>query len=77
MGTSDLITLDKWLSEIGITNATRWRWEQKGWIKTILISNRRYVRREDHEEFLRRAAAGEFEQKPKVPSRQKEEVDVV
>lgn len=58
--TAGLIPLDWWTRQIKRSPATIWRWRKKGWIQTIAIGNRQYLRAEDAAEFVRRASAGEF-----------------
>ena len=69
---SNLLSFDHWLKEIGKTPATGWRWRQRGWIKTVNIAGRVYVHREEIATFEARAAAGDFSQTPKSPSRKVE-----
>ncbi len=64
---SSLVSFEKWLKEIDKTPATGWRWRRRGWIETVNIAGRLYVRREAVAEFERRAAAGEFSQVHKTP----------
>jgi len=66
---SAVISLAKWLEQIGVTACTAWRWRRKGWLKTVNICGRQYLTQQAIEEFNRRAAAGEFSQTPKVPKR--------
>ena len=65
---SNLIAFDRWLDEIGKTAATGWRWRQRGWIKTINISGRIYLHRDEIAEFERRAAGGELSTVHKTPN---------
>ena len=60
--TSKLISLNKWLTDMGVTNTTGWRWRKRGIIKTINIYGRLYVSTDATAEFYRRAEAGEFAQ---------------
>ena len=69
--TTAVISLSKWLTQIGVTPCTAWRWRKKGWLKTINIAGRQYVTQDAIDEFKRRAAAGEFSQIHKVPNRKK------
>jgi predicted site-specific integrase-resolvase len=69
--TTAIISLSKWLEQVGVTPCTAWRWRKKGWLKTVNIAGRQYVTRAAIDEFQRRAAAGEFSQVHKVPSRKK------
>jgi predicted site-specific integrase-resolvase len=64
-----VVSLSKWLEQIGVTSCTAWRWRKKGWLKTINIAGRQYLTQEAIDEFQRRAKAGEFSQVHKVPSR--------
>ena len=57
----DLTTTPKWAEDMGRTLVTLWRWKNKGWIHPINISGRSYLTREDIEQFVRRAKAGEFQ----------------
>jgi len=66
---SAVISLSKWLEQVGVTSCTAWRWRKKGWLKTINIAGRQYLTQEAIGEFQRRAAAGEFAQPHKTPSR--------
>lgn len=54
------LSLDRFMEQSGIAPATCWRWRRAGWLRTIVISGRHYVTREEIAEFNRRAAAGEF-----------------
>ena len=54
------ISLDKFREIIGRSRGTIYRWEKQGLLQTYLIYNRRYVRAEIVEEFIRKAEAGEF-----------------
>ena len=64
-----VLSLSRWLEQVGVTPCTAWRWRKKGWLKTINIAGRQYLTQEAIDEFHRRACAGEFSQAPKVPSR--------
>jgi predicted site-specific integrase-resolvase len=64
-----VISLSKWLEQIGVTQCTAWRWRKKGWLKTINIAGRQYLTQEAIDEFNRRAVAGDFAQIHKTPSR--------
>jgi predicted site-specific integrase-resolvase len=68
-GPTAVISLSKWLKQIGVTQCTAWRWRKKGWLNTINIAGRQYLTQEAIGEFKRRAAAGEFAQLHKVPNR--------
>jgi predicted site-specific integrase-resolvase len=64
-----IISLSKWLEQVGVTPCTAWRWRRKGWLKTVNICGRQYLTQEAIDEFHRRVVAGEFAQVPVVPSR--------
>ena len=63
------ISLDKFREIIGRSRGTIYRWEKDGLLQTYLIYNRRYVRAEVVEEFMRRAEAGEFAKPGHKPRR--------
>lgn len=54
----------------GISDVTLWRWQRRGWVKTVNISGKIYVDLKSLAEFDRRAAAGEFAQLPSGVARQ-------
>ena len=58
--TTKLISLNKWLKQIGITSTTAWRWRKKGILRTINIYGRLYISEDAIADFLRRANGGEF-----------------
>jgi predicted site-specific integrase-resolvase len=64
-----VISLSKWLEQVGVTACTAWRWRKKGILKTVNIYGRQYLTQEAIDEFHRRAVAGEFAKEHKVPSR--------
>jgi hypothetical protein len=70
--TTTVISLSKWLEQVGVTSCTAWRWRKKGWLKTINIAGRQYLTQNAIDEFHRRATAGEFSQPHKIPSRKTE-----
>lgn len=55
-----LISLNKFLENMGVTSTTGWRWRKKGMIPTVNIYGRLYVSEDTIAEFHRRATAGEF-----------------
>ena len=63
------ISLDKFREVIGRSRGTVYRWEKDELLQTYLIYNRRYVRAEVVEEFMRRAEAGEFAKPGHKPRR--------
>ncbi len=64
-----VISLNRWLEQVGVTPITAWRWRQRGWLMTVNIAGRQYLTQEAIDEFHRRAVAGEFAQVHKVPTR--------
>jgi predicted site-specific integrase-resolvase len=66
---SAVISLNRWLEQVGVTPITAWRWRRKGWLTTVNIAGRQYLTQEAIDEFHRRAVAGEFAQIHKVPAR--------
>lgn len=64
-----VISLSKWLEQVGVTPCTAWRWRRRGWLRTINIAGRQYLTQEAIEEFHRRAVAGEFAKEHKFPAR--------
>jgi hypothetical protein len=62
-----VISLNKWLAEMGISPITAWRWRRLGWLNTTNIAGRQYVTAAAIAEFTRRAEAGEFAKEHKVP----------
>lgn len=62
-----VISLSRWLEQVGVTTCTAWRWRKKGWLKTINIAGRQYLTKETMDEFYSRASSGEFSQVNKVP----------
>jgi hypothetical protein len=66
---TQFVAFSKFLAEVGRSSVTGWRWRRKGWIDTINIAGRPYVRREAIEKFLTRAEAGEFAKSTALPNR--------
>ena len=64
-----VISLSKWMEQVGVTACTIWRWRKKGWLTTVNIAGRQYLTQAAIDEFNRRAEAGEFAQAPVVPKR--------
>ena len=54
-GNSPVVSLNKWLEQIGVTPCTAWRWRKKGILKTVNICGRQYLTQESIDEFYRRA----------------------
>jgi hypothetical protein len=51
-----VVSLSRWLEQVGVTPCTAWRWRKKGWLKTSNIAGRQYLTQEAIDEFHRRAA---------------------
>ena len=64
-----MIALNKWVSGLGVTPVTAWRWRRAGWLETVNICGRVYVTNEASEKFQRRAEAGEFAKDHLAPCR--------
>ena len=64
-----VVSLSRWLEQVGVTACTAWRWRKKGWLKTVNICGRQYVTQDAVEDFTARAKRGEFAQEHKVPNR--------
>lgn len=62
--TPELISLSKWLRDIGRSDTTGWRWCQAGWLHPVNIAGRPYLTAEDIRQFSDRAKRGEFARKP-------------
>lgn len=62
--TPDLISFSAWLSQIGRSDTTGWRWAKAGWLHPINVCGRLYLTGEDIRRFQARAAAGEFAKRP-------------
>ena len=60
-----LICLNNWLSGIGVTSTTGWRWRKKGILPTVNIYGRLYVTAETAANFVSRATAGECKRRLK------------
>jgi predicted site-specific integrase-resolvase len=52
-----LVSLNRWLADVGVTACTAWRWRKKGWLKTVNICGRQYLTQDAIDEFTRRLAA--------------------
>ena len=53
--------------EMGLSEATAWRYRDRGWITTIEIGGRLYVTQGELARFLQRAGEGEFSSPRKPP----------
>lgn len=58
--TGPIQSLEKFLESIGRSRTTGYRWRKMGWLKCVSIAGRPYLTRAAIDEFLKRAAAGEF-----------------
>jgi hypothetical protein len=54
------MSLHRFCKITGLSKVSAWRFEKRGWLRTYLIANRRYLLAKDVAEFNRRLAAGEF-----------------
>jgi hypothetical protein len=54
------MSLHRFCQVTGLSKASAWRYEKRGWLRTHLIANRRYVLATDVAEFNRRLASDEF-----------------
>jgi hypothetical protein len=54
------ISLHRFCEITGLSKASAWRYEKRGWLRTNLIANRRYVLAADVADFNRRLASDEF-----------------
>ena len=61
----ELSATNEWAKKLGRCPVTIWHWVHKVWLTPINISGRSYLRREDIDRFLRRAASGEFSHAPR------------
>lgn len=59
-----MIPYSDWLTQIGRSKTTGWRWVSRGWITPMNISGRLYVSSEAIEQFRARAETGAFSKKP-------------
>src|SRR5438874_5332244 len=54
------MSLHRFCEITGLSKASAWRYEKRGWLRTHLITNRRYILAADVAEFNRRLASDEF-----------------
>jgi hypothetical protein len=54
------MSLHRFCEITGLSKASVWRYEKRGWLRTPLIANRRYILAADVAEFNRRLASDEF-----------------
>jgi hypothetical protein len=55
-----LVPFERWLSSMGRSSCTGWRWRRRGWIVVIRVAGRLYVSDKEIRRFQQRAEAGEF-----------------
>src|SRR5207302_9882839 len=54
------MSLHRFCAITGLSKVSAWRYEKRGWLRTHLIANRRYILAADVAEFNRRLASDEF-----------------
>ena len=54
------MSLHRFCEITGVSKVSAWRYEKRGWLRTHLIANRRYILAADVAEFNRRFASDEF-----------------
>jgi hypothetical protein len=54
------MSLARFLNATGAAPVTAYRWEKRGWLRTVRIAGRKYITARDLKEFNRRLEAGEF-----------------
>src|SRR6266480_4354787 len=54
------MSLHRFCEITGLSKVSAWRYEKRGWLRTHLIANRRYILAADVAEFNRRVASDEF-----------------
>jgi hypothetical protein len=58
------MSLHRFCEITGLSKVSAWRYEKRGWLRTHLIANRRYILAADVAEFNKRLASDEFAGKP-------------
>lgn len=66
---SNLVSFDDWLSDLGKTRVTGFRWRKLGLIEVFNIFGRLYVSREAIADFEEKAKRGDFAREAKTPAR--------
>ena len=61
-----MVALYKFLTDLGVTSTTGWRWRKKGLLPTVNIYGRLYLTEATIADFHRRAAAGDFAKESKL-----------
>lgn len=64
-----LVALDNFQRESGLSNTTLWRYRRRGWLKTINIGGRMWLKKSEIARFEQRAESGEFSKPPVTPYR--------
>src|SRR5207253_10718909 len=54
------MSLHRFCAITGLSKVSAWRYEKRGWLRSHLIANRRYILAADVVEFNRRLASDEF-----------------
>ena len=54
------MSLHRFCEITGLSKVSAWRYEKRGWLRTHLIANRRYISAADLADFNRRFASDEF-----------------
>jgi len=54
------MSLQRFCEITGLSKASAWRYEKRGWLQTHLIAHRRYIFAADLADFNRRLASDEF-----------------
>jgi hypothetical protein len=54
------MSLQRFCEITGLSKVSAWRYEKRGWLRTHLIANKRYILAADVAEFNRRFASDEF-----------------
>ncbi len=69
--TCSLVPFGNFLADLGKSSVTGWRWRRAEFVKTLNISGKVYISRDEIQRFEQRAAAGEFAKAAHVPRRAK------
>ena len=72
---SNLVSFDDWLSDLGKTRVTGFRWRKLGLIEVVNIFGRLYVTREAIADFEEKAKRGDFARECKTPARRGAEAE--
>jgi len=62
-----VVSLSKFLSDMGRSRVTGWRWRKLGWLEVINVAGRPYVTDDGIQKFKTRAESGEFAREYKTP----------